>query len=83
MKTPISILDQFFGAAVRLARRLGISSSGLYSNAVSQLIDENHSLGARERLDAVYAADSESSRICFKVRKGDAYDVEIVDYHRG
>jgi proteic killer suppression protein len=22
-------------------------------------------------------------RICFKFRKGDAFDVEIVDYHRG
>lgn len=22
-------------------------------------------------------------RICFKFRKGDAYDVEIADYHRG
>ncbi|MGK2921729.1 MAG: type II toxin-antitoxin system RelE/ParE family toxin [Methyloceanibacter sp.] len=22
-------------------------------------------------------------RICFHYRKGDAYDVEIVDYHRG
>ena len=22
-------------------------------------------------------------RICFEFRRGDAYDVEIVDYHRG
>jgi proteic killer suppression protein len=22
-------------------------------------------------------------RICFKFRKGDAYDVEIIDYHKG
>jgi proteic killer suppression protein len=22
-------------------------------------------------------------RICFEFRQGDAYDVEIVDYHRG
>jgi proteic killer suppression protein len=22
-------------------------------------------------------------RICFEFRKGDAYDVEIVDYHKG
>jgi proteic killer suppression protein len=22
-------------------------------------------------------------RICFEFRKGDAFDVEIVDYHRG
>ena len=63
MKTPISILDQFFEAAERLARRLGVSRSELYSRAVSQFIDENHSLGVRERLDAVYEADPESSQI--------------------
>ena len=22
-------------------------------------------------------------RVCFEYRKGDAYDVEIVDYHKG
>jgi proteic killer suppression protein len=22
-------------------------------------------------------------RVCFKFRKGDAYEVEIVDYHKG
>ena len=59
----ISILDHFFEAAVRLARRLGMSRSELYSEAVSRFIDENHSIGVRERLDAVYAADPESSRI--------------------
>jgi toxin HigB-1 len=26
---------------------------------------------------------NERWRICFEFRKGDAYDVEIVDYHRG
>ena len=26
---------------------------------------------------------NESWRICFEFRKGDAYEVEIVDYHRG
>ncbi len=63
MKIPISILDHFFEAASRLARRLGMSRSKLYSEAVSQFIDENHSIGVRERLDAVYEADPESSQI--------------------
>ena len=63
MKTAISIPDRLFEAADRLARRLGISRSELYSKAVSQFIDENHSQGVRERLDAVYEADAESSRI--------------------
>jgi hypothetical protein len=63
MKIPISIHDYFFEAAVRLARRLGIPRGELQSHAASQIVDENQALGIRERLDAVYAADSESSQI--------------------
>ena len=63
MKTAISISDHLFKAAERLARRLGMSRSKLYSKAVSRFIDENHSVGVRERLDAVYEADPESSQI--------------------
>ncbi len=63
MKTAISIPDRVFEAAERLARRLGMSRSELYSKAVSRFIDENHALGVRERLDAVYAAHPESSQI--------------------
>jgi hypothetical protein len=63
MKTAISISDRLFKAAERLARRLGMSRSKLYSKAVSRFIDENHSIGVRERLDAVYEADPESSQI--------------------
>jgi metal-responsive CopG/Arc/MetJ family transcriptional regulator len=63
MKTAISIPDRLFEAAERLARRLGMSRSEMYSKAVSQFIDENHALGVRERLDAVYEADPESSQI--------------------
>jgi len=63
MKTAISIPDRLFEAAERLARRLGMSRSELYSKAVSRFIDENHSIGVRERLDAVHEADPESSQI--------------------
>ena len=63
MKTPISILDHFFEAAVRLARRLCIRRGELQSPAASQIADENQVLSVRERLDAVYAADPESSQI--------------------
>ena len=63
MKTAISIPDRLFEAAERLARRLGMSRSELYSKAVSRFIDENHSIGVRERLNAVYEADPESSQI--------------------
>ncbi len=63
MKTAISIPDTVFEAADRLARRLGMSRSELYSKAVSRFIKENHALGVREQLDAVYESDPESSRI--------------------
>ena len=63
MKTAISIHDALFEAAERLAKRLGMSRSELYSKAVSRFIEENHTIGVRERLDAVYESDPESSRI--------------------
>ncbi len=63
VKTAISIPDAVFEAADRLARRLGMSRSELYSKAVSRFIKENHALGVREQLDAVYESDPESSRI--------------------
>ena len=37
--------------------------------------------GRRKRQWAMTA--NERWRICFEFRKGDAYEVEIVDYHRG
>ncbi len=63
MKTAISIPDRLFEAAERLARRLGMSRSKLYSKAVAIYVDENRSSGVRERLDAVYEAQPESSRL--------------------
>ena len=63
MKIPISILNHFFETSSRLARRLGMSRSELYSEAVSRFIDENHSIGVRERLDAVYKSNPKTSRI--------------------
>lgn len=58
MKTAISIPDRLFEAAERLAKRLGMSRSELYSKAVASYVDAKRSLGVRERLDAVYEAES-------------------------
>lgn len=63
MKTAISIPDRLFEAAERLAERLGVSRSELYSKAVANYVDEIRSSGVRERLDAVYEAEPESSRL--------------------
>jgi metal-responsive CopG/Arc/MetJ family transcriptional regulator len=57
MKTAISIPDRLFEAAERLARRLGMSRSELYSKAVASYVDANLSQGVRERLDALYVAE--------------------------
>ena len=57
MKTAISIPDRLFEAAERLAHRLGMSRSELYSTAVASYVDANLSQGVRERLDALYVAE--------------------------
>lgn len=63
MKTAISIPDAIFEEAERLAARRGWSRSELYANAVAQYIRAERFLGVRERLDAVYGARPEESRL--------------------
>jgi predicted transcriptional regulator len=53
MKTAISIPDPIFQKAERIARKLGISRSALYSRAVSQLIEAYDEDDITARLDAV------------------------------
>ena len=57
MKTAISIPDEVFGAAEELSRRLGMSRSELYSQAVAAFIASHRSTGVREKLDAVYGEE--------------------------
>ena len=57
MKTAISIPDAVFGAAEELSRRLGMSRSELYSQAVAAFIASHRSTGVREKLDAVYGEE--------------------------
>jgi hypothetical protein len=54
VKTAISIPDNLFEAADRLARRLGISRSELYQRAVERYLHQQSSDVVREALDAVY-----------------------------
>ena len=61
MKTAISIPDQLFEAADRLADRLGMSRSELYATAVAKYLEAHKAQGVTERLDAVYAAQPEQS----------------------
>jgi hypothetical protein len=61
MKTAISIPDEIFEEAERLAKSRGWSRSELYSNAVSAYVNNEKFLGVRERLDALYGANAQDS----------------------
>jgi len=54
MKTAISIPDPVFDSAERLAQRLGISRSRLYSEAVERFVTEHRRKNVTDRLDTVY-----------------------------
>ncbi len=61
MKTAVSVPDQIFEAADRLAARLGTSRSELYATAVAEYLERHKFQGVTERLDAVYSACPEQS----------------------
>ncbi len=61
MKTAISIPNDVFEAAEKLARRLGISRSQLYANAVSEFLRRHFSDDVTEKLNQIY--DEESSEL--------------------
>lgn len=63
MKTAISIPDPIFESAEKLAKRLGISRSQLYSNAVDALVEKYRYSGVTEQLDAVYKTDPDATRL--------------------
>ena len=55
MKTAISISDHLFRAADRLAKRLGIPRSRLYSRAIEQYVSEAEKRDVTALLNKVYA----------------------------
>ena len=63
MKTAISIPDPIFESAEKLAKRLGISRSQLYSKAVDSLVEQHRYNGVTEQLDAVYEVNTDASRL--------------------
>jgi metal-responsive CopG/Arc/MetJ family transcriptional regulator len=60
MKTVISIPEDVFVSASRLAKRLNISRSELCTRAVQQYIAKYRHAGVKEKLDQVYAAENSS-----------------------
>ena len=57
MKTAISIPDPLFQAAERVARRLGVSRSRMYAQAVEAFVRSHQSRAVRQALDEVYGAE--------------------------
>jgi predicted transcriptional regulator len=62
MKTAISIPDEQFHAAERLAQRLGLSRSELYQKALARFLVTETAEDVTAALDAVYG-DSNISRL--------------------
>ena len=60
MKTAISIPDDIFVSADRLAKRLHMSRSELYAHAVQQYVVEYRHAGVKEKLDQIYASENTS-----------------------
>ena len=54
MKTAISIPDDIFQSAEQLARRLGVSRSELYVQALTSYLQEHHEDGVTAALNAIY-----------------------------
>jgi metal-responsive CopG/Arc/MetJ family transcriptional regulator len=58
MKTAVSIPDPLFHAAESLAKRLGMSRSELFSQALNAYIELHSHDQVREALDEIYAEES-------------------------
>ena len=80
MKTAISIPDPIFEAAEKLARRLGVSRSHLYSQAVDAFVEKYRYSGVREQLDAVYEVNPEAGRLDPEVEELQAQSIIKEDW---
>lgn len=61
METIISIPDSTFNSAEKLAKRLGISRSQLYSNAIATFIDTYGNSDVKGQLDIVFKTNTSAS----------------------
>ena len=58
MKTAITVPDPLFEAAERMAKRLKISRSQLYTRAVDEYLKRHRPRDVKEALDAIYANET-------------------------
>lgn len=57
MKTAISIPDDLFASAEQAARRLGVSRSELFANALREYLASHRFGDVTEQLNAIYAEE--------------------------
>jgi len=60
MKTAVSLPDDLFQAADSLARKLGMTRSGLFATAVADYIARHRGSRVTERLNEVYSTEDNS-----------------------
>ena len=63
MKTAISIPEPVFRSAEKLATRLGVSRSELYSKAVAALVEKHREDLVTAQLNEVYGPEGEGSEL--------------------
>jgi len=63
MKTAISLPDPLFRSADRLAKRLKVSRSALYANAIADYVAHHQSKSVTERLKEVYGKGGADSAL--------------------
>lgn len=57
MKVALSIPDELFETAELVSKRLGVSRSRLYANALAEFVAKHESRKITDRLDAVYSSE--------------------------
>ena len=69
MKTAISIPDILFTEAEKLAKRLGMNRSQLYSRAVKNFVENNRSRNITKLLNDVYKKEeSKVDKVLYKMQ---------------
>lgn len=63
MKTAISIPDKVFDAAEKVAKKLGMSRSELYVNAVREYLERHGRDDVTDRLNEVYSSPEADSGV--------------------
>ncbi len=79
MKTAVSLPDELFVKADKLAKRLGIARSQLYALALADYLDRHAAAGVTDQLNAVYGTESSGLDASLAELQAAALDSEMSD----